>query len=169
MGLSFFHTHPTQARTLHGFPTACFSIHRGGELSLFLNWVEFRRELPKWLNRLERLVHKERWKDLNVCNLAKWQQGQVVVSTYKHSTSSNTRTGEKQSRRWRGERWKHEKKTVSRSFCLSVSPEQPPQEARDILFLGSHPRKPLPLQSYGSTPTAGQGGETSPPRPFHLY
>lgn len=35
MGLSLPHMHPTKARALQGFATACFSIHRGDNLAYF--------------------------------------------------------------------------------------------------------------------------------------
>lgn len=57
-------------------------------------------------------------------------------------------------------RWKYKKKTVSRSFCLYLQSSLP-RKARDILFLGSHPRKPLPLQSYEPTPAPGQGWDVT--------
>lgn len=36
-----------------------------------------------------------------------------------------------------------------------------PRKARDILFLGPHPRKPLPLQSYEHTPAPGRGWDVT--------
>lgn len=36
-----------------------------------------------------------------------------------------------------------------------------PRKARDILFLGPHPRKPLPLRSYEATPALGRGWDVT--------
>jgi hypothetical protein len=134
--------------------TACFYIHRGREFSLFLNWVEFRKELPEWLNGL---VCKERWTAPCVCVV--WLTDNRARLWLTHTSIWQAQTPGKQRSSWGKINWKISKQkswfVFCLSVCLSVSRAAPPGTQWISCSLDAI----LGHRSYELKPTARPGGE----------